>query len=155
MSKYVIRGIEEMRHGMYSPLIFQTLGLPAPHWRHPLVSSLANLFDFGLLIIPLFWLVAAAFIRAARPYCYLSVACALVTAAITFGYAAISPETRYVLPSIAPVFIVLAVSIRGVFDAIQWAFQHNSSVTLASEQAIPSTAARVGSHVSRIQVWPS
>ena len=138
MVKYVITGMEEMRHVLHSPFVVEIFELPRSAWRNPYVRWLGNLFDICLVLLPLSWMLAAALVRAARPYFYLCGALTLVTAATLFGYAAISPELRYALPTIAPILLVLAVSVSAAVELARWAVRQTASA--AGVNAVPGEA---------------
>jgi hypothetical protein len=123
MLKYLVSGFELMRYVLHSPFVVQFFRLsegPVEVWRQPYVAYFGYLFDLSLTALPLCWLALAVFARAARRYFYLIGACIFFAWVMILGYAAISVEERYILPTIAPLLLALAATVGAAIDLARW-----------------------------------
>ena len=108
MLHYTSKNISDAFLLLYSPFIEGALE-PASQERYREWCKAA--FKSASIYLPLLWLVAAIF-KPVRVRFYLVASLAIIIWVTVISYAGLHIEIRYLLPVLAPVFLVLAVSVR-------------------------------------------
>jgi hypothetical protein len=112
MLGYTNTGISDAFLLLYSPFIERLL---EPESQEKYREWCKAAFKLASIYLPLFWLVAAISNRV-RGRSYLVASLAILIWVTVVSYAALHLEIRYLLPILAPVFLVLAISVGATVE---------------------------------------
>jgi hypothetical protein len=112
MLDYTSKNLEDAFLLLYSPFVE---GILSPAAQETYRGWCKAAFKLASIYLPLFWLAAAIFKRT-RARSYLVASLAIFIWVTVISYAALHIEIRYLLPVVAPVFLVLAISIGATVE---------------------------------------
>jgi hypothetical protein len=107
MLDYTNKNLEDAFLLFYSPFVESVLSAAS---QEVYGNWCRAAFKLGAIYLPLLWLVAAIF-RHTRARSYLVASLAIFIWVTVISYAALHIEIRYLLPVMAPVFLILAISV--------------------------------------------